>query len=132
MRLSTCHLMLPNQNTVFSHMGCGPCAFLVLYTNAMSTSWKNISTRGDTVKKLEREQQFHTSTASLPSPTRISPKLQFQLDCRLHNNTTNAYIQLKLYWHPVNFKIRVLLGFLFYTSSRIQLQGAYFHGIMLL
>ena len=58
-RLSNCHLMLMNQNTVFSHMGCGPCVFLVLYTNVMSTSWKHISTRGDTVE-VYREQQFHT------------------------------------------------------------------------
>ena len=74
MRLSNCHLMLMNQNTVFSHMRCGPCAFLVLYTNAMSTSWKHISTRGDTVESLQGAAISHM-TASLPSATRISPKI---------------------------------------------------------
>ena len=56
-------------------------------------------------------------------------KQPFQFDFRANNQTSTVYIQLNLYWHPVTFKIRVLLGFLFYTSSGIQLQGAYLHGI---
>ena len=49
---------------------------------------------------------------------------QLQLDFRPHNMTTTTYIQLEFYWHPVHLKFRVLLGFLLYTSSGIQLQGA--------
>ena len=49
---------------------------------------------------------------------------QFQLDFRPDNMRTFTYIQLELYCHPVHLKFRVLLGFLLYRSSGIQLQGA--------
>ena len=127
LRLSTCHLVLVNRRTVLSHMVSDPCALLVLYTKPRSTLWNKPATyRNNTSHRwtLHREKSLQLSQLhTILDPQNVQNK-QYQLDFRPHNMTTTTYIQLELYWHPVHLKFRVLLGFLLYRSSGIQLQGA--------
>ena len=122
-RLSTCHLVLANRRTVLSHMVSGP--LLVLYTKPRSTLWNEPATyRNNTSHRwtLHREKSLQFSQLHINlDPQNVQNKL-LQLDFRPDNMTTTTNIQLELYWHPVHLKFRVLLQFLLYRSSGIQLQ----------
>ena len=124
---NACHLVLANRRTVLSHIVSGPCASAVLYTKPRTTLWNQPATyRNNTSHRwtLHREKSLQLSQLHTNLDPQNVQNEQYQLDFRPDNMRTFTYIQLELYWHPVHLKFRVLLGFLLYRSSGIQLQGA--------